>query len=102
MSNKNIYRIYQLPIGNNNIFRHYKGEVSSDDYCCVWADEFIDTAKTDEEICEDLYYRFNCDHPKGFGGHSMSVSDVIELNNESGRRVYFCDAFGFKRLDNFR
>ena len=29
---------------------------------------------------EDIYTRFNIDHPKDFKGHSLSVSDVVVLH----------------------
>lgn len=45
-------------------------------------------------ILEDLYYKFNMDHPADFRGHSMSVSDVVVLDDAA----YFCDDFGFKRV----
>ncbi len=28
---------------------------------------------------EDIYTRFNIDHPKDFRGHSLSVSDFSEI-----------------------
>ncbi len=33
---------------------------------------------------EDIYTRFNVDHPKDFKGHSLSVSDVVVLH-QNGR-----------------
>lgn len=43
---------------------------------------------------EDLFYTFNMDRPKDFKGHSMSVSDIVELNGKK----YYCDSFGFKEI----
>ena len=31
---------------------------------------------------EDIYTRFNVDHPKDFKGHSLSVSDVVVLHQD--------------------
>lgn len=52
---------------------------------------------------EDVYRKFNRDHPAGFAGHSLSVSDVVEICDDavSGLKkgFYFCDSFGFKKVD---
>lgn len=89
------FRIYQLDISNNNVFRSFRGKVRMDDYNLVWR-EFGVPCKG----LEELYVRFNTNHPKDFKGHSMSVSDVIEIVNsdtiETG--FYFCDDIGFHKL----
>lgn len=50
---------------------------------------------------EDVYRKFNIDHPEDFRGHSLSVSDVVEIYEsecaESG--FYFCDTIGFEEID---
>lgn len=48
---------------------------------------------------EEIYTRFNMDHPPGFTGHSLSMSDVVELYDESSSEYHFCDHFGFKKID---
>ena len=104
------YRIYQLPHNNNNLFRSLKKVEAVDlgDYCCVWADE-IEVEFNDEvdrtSYCEDLFMKFNCEHPKGFGGHSMSVSDIVMLHDDEGEGrtdYYYCDSVGFKKVEVFR
>ncbi len=50
---------------------------------------------------EDVLELFNLDPPDGFVGHSLSVSDVIELvkaTNYESPGFYFCDSFGFKEI----
>lgn len=99
--NKTFYRLFQLPHNHDNLFMHYdrvKDKVDIDDYCCVWADEFSSTSESDLDQCEDLYYVFNCKHPKGFGGHSMSVSDIVEIHRGDEVKRYYCDSFGFKEI----
>ncbi len=32
------------------------------------------------DYLENLFYIFNCDHPKDFTGHSLSCSDIVELD----------------------
>ena len=52
----------------------------------------------DAKDLEAIYTLCNIDHPVGYNGHSMSVGDVVEL--EDGSR-HFCDSFGFKELTDF-
>ena len=49
------------------------------------------------ETLEDLYVKFNVDHPKDFVGHSMSVGDIVVFENPD-ISVYYCDSFGFEPL----
>ena len=48
-----------------------------------------------------IYERFNINRPDDFFGHSLSVSDVIVLNNEEGRKAFYVDTFGFTELPDF-
>jgi len=41
---------------------------------------------------EELYTKFNLNHPPGYAGHSLSMSDVLELYDE-------VDRFGFQKVD---
>ena len=50
---------------------------------------------------EDLYVKFNIDHPDDFRGHSMSVSDIVALKVAGEVSCYYVDAFGFVELQNF-
>ena len=47
---------------------------------------------------EALYTKFNIDHPPGYQGHSLSMSDVLELYDENGCAFYYCDTCGFKEI----
>ena len=50
---------------------------------------------------DDIYHTFNVDHPEGYTGHSLSVSDVVHVIEsrtvEPG--FYYCEKFGFKKID---
>ncbi len=49
---------------------------------------------------EDVYCKFNVgERPTGFTGHSLSVSDIVEILDEENKGTYFCDSFGFKKID---
>ncbi len=55
--------------------------------------------KTNIEICEVIFYIFNMPRPEDFTGHSLSVSDIIELNRNGSKQFYYCDMCGFTRLN---
>ncbi|MBZ2175623.1 hypothetical protein K8M07_10285 [Schnuerera sp. xch1] len=48
---------------------------------------------------EEIYTKFNLNHPQGFTGHSLSISDVIELYDSTNSEFYYVDRFGFKEID---
>lgn len=47
---------------------------------------------------EELFSKFNLDHPLGYEGHSLSMSDVVELYDDSGSSFHYVDRFGFKDI----
>lgn len=50
-------------------------------------------------ILEKLFFTFNMEHPEGFSGHSLSVSDIVHLQpySEVGQ-YYFCASAGWRRV----
>ena len=50
---------------------------------------------------EDIYTRFNIDHPKDFKGHSLSVSDVVVLHQNGQDTAHYVDSFGYKQVPEF-
>ena len=50
---------------------------------------------------EDIYTRFNIDHPKDFKGHSLSVSDVVVLHQDGQDTAHYVDSFGYKSVPEF-
>ena len=50
---------------------------------------------------EDIYTRFNIDHPKDFKGHSLSVSDVVVLHQNGQDAAHFVDSVGFRQVPEF-
>ena len=83
---------------NSTLFRSYEdtmtlaGRVEPSIYKTVF-DGYIKA-----KDLEDVFAILNFDHPVGYNGHSMSVSDVVQINDGD---CYFCDSFGFKKLENF-
>lgn len=68
----------------------YSGQVDPSIYSKVFDGE------VECENLEEVFAKFNSDDEKpGFTGHSMSVSDVVKLDDEA----FFCDSIGFKKID---
>lgn len=58
----------------------------------------------ESSMLEGIYKIFNTSHPDGFTGHSLSVSDIVEVITSPGHPspepgFYFCDSIGFKKVD---
>ena len=49
---------------------------------------------------EDVFVLFNSGRPEDFRGHSLSVSDVVEVEDAASITpgFYFCDSIGFKEI----
>lgn len=45
----------------------------------------------DVEDVEEVYGKLQGIKPDGYKGHSLSVSDLVEMDGH----LYFCDSFGF-------
>lgn len=69
------------------------GDPSKDSYDVVY-DGNLSTNNLDEiyEIC-------NINHPADYRGHSLSMSDVVELYDENGSEFHYVNRFGFQQID---
>ena len=50
---------------------------------------------------EDIYTRFNIDHPKDVKGHSLSVSDVVVLHQNGQDTAHYVDSSGYRQVPEF-
>lgn len=48
-----------------------------------------------------IYTRFNLDHPQDFKGHSLSVSDVVVVQQGGQSTAHYVDSFGYKQVPEF-
>ena len=69
------------------------GEPSKNNYDVVFDGEL------ETNDLESIYTKFNIDHPSDFKGHSLSISDVVELYDESSSAFHYVDQFGFKSIE---
>lgn len=99
------FAIYQLKDGEET--RDYRFEpldrlravgldVQRDNYELVYS-----APLADGESLEDIYRRFNIDHPADFTGHSLSVSDIVVLRHGDTETAHYCDSFGFTEVPEF-
>ncbi len=66
------------------------GRIPSEIYECIYSGELPVTDP------EQVFVMCNCEHSEGYKGHSLSVSDVVEFQYETGeRKFFFCDSWGF-------
>lgn len=94
-------RIYQLKpdvdvmmkfIGYDEMVKQF-GEPNPDNYNVVY-DGQIET-----NDLEKIFEKFNIEHPQGFKGYNLSMSDVVELYDQCGSTFHYVDRFGFKQID---
>lgn len=109
--NKDHYRIYQLPAGEKYHGIRFTSketldkegvQLSQDDYKMVYEGNWEDISGSSAEMkLQNIFAKFNIDHPEDFKGHSLSVSDVITVGNDSIETAYYVDSFGFKEMPEF-
>ena len=64
--------------------------------------ELIYTAPlTPDTSLEDIYTRFNIDHPVDFKGHSLSVSDIVVLHRDGRDAAHYVDSIGYREVPEF-
>lgn len=74
------------------------GRINTEIYDKVYEGEIekVSTQEKDEWTMERIFKTLNTNkRPSDFKGHSLSVSDIVEL--PSGR--WFCDSMGWKQLE---
>lgn len=103
--NEPTYKIYQLKKGeeyHNLRFTRWddmpRFNLSFDrkNYDEVYGGNIADVTKFPfkEGILEDIFKKFNSDRPEDFKGRSLSVSDVVVLEDKEGSSAYFVDTVG--------
>lgn len=57
--------------------------------------DLIYEGETSELDLEEIWEKFNRSPPKGFEGHSLSISDVVELSGNGVSRFFYIDRTRF-------
>lgn len=96
-----IYQIDPDRDENNVVFLNYENLERFQDPAALRS-EIYDKVFEGEVECgtlEEVYQMFNLDHPDGYRGRSLSVSDVVEVVGEEKSTFHFCDSIGFREVD---
>ena len=95
-------KIYQINPDrdiNKVMFMPYKfvKEFDFSIYDEVWSGDEPDGC----DSLDGIFEVFNLNHPQDFKGHSLSVSDIVQIDSSDQERngYYYCDSFGWKKLD---
>lgn len=92
------FRVYQLPVEHAAKFLHldfvkkYGMMPKLEDYKVVYEGEFEPQGEYSEP--DQLYMKFQGEKPEGYKGHSISMSDVVEIDGE----YFYCDAIGWENV----
>ena len=101
------YKIYQLKVTERTksaLFMSFEAatrmicDLSMDDYSLEW-NEDLEVYQEDYDYLDFLngvFRVFNIARPRNFKGHSVSISDIIELDGT----LYYVDTFGFVEINN--
>lgn len=93
------YKIYQVdPHDCDYCFEWWswaKDRFNFKDYKLVYVGET--EVKDVNKTLEDLFTIFNIKRPVDFQGHSLSVSDIVELDG----KYYYCDNVGWTDITKF-
>ena len=53
------------------------------------------------DTAEQLFYRFNNEHPADYRHPSMGVSDIVAIKRDGKVSCHYCDSFGFTEVAGF-
>ena len=81
---------------NLDFVKRHGMEVNRADYELVYTEPL-----TEKDTLEAIYERFNIQRPADFTGHSLSVSDVVVINDGESIKACYVDSIGFAELPDF-
>lgn len=86
-------KVYQINLDRDTECRSFRGyngkKINSSIYDTVF------DGNVNANNLEDIYTIFNIDPPLDYHGRSMSVSDIVEVDN----KFFYCDNIGFANVD---
>lgn len=68
------------------------GEPNMENYETVYDGEFM------TNDLEHIFTKLNINLPPGYQGHSLSMSDVVELYDDKDNNFFYVDSFDFKEI----
>lgn len=77
-------------------------EPNRDNYTLVYSFPVLpEDLQNKSAFLEQVFEKFNTDHPKDFAGHSLSVSDVVVIQQNGELSAHYVDRAGFTELASF-
>ena len=113
---KEYFAIYQLKMDEDLHFHRFTGTslLEKDNleiqpkskYDLMYAGSMLELSKQENfkdlmDMLDYIFEVFNIDKPEDFKGHSLSVSDVIVLNDGVETKAFYVDDIGFIEIENF-
>ena len=74
--------------------------VQRDNYDLVYTAPLL-PADLKGDTAEQLFYRFNNEHPADYRHPSMSVSDIVAIKQDGKVSCHYCDSAGFTEIPGF-
>jgi len=94
-------KVYQVDVArdeNQTLFHCYDHIIATAKSIDPSIYKTVYDGQMDTQDPEEIFSELNTHPPVGYNGHTMTVSDVLELENGE---CYFCDFVGFKHLADF-
>lgn len=95
------FKIYQLNENSHEFaFRAWNAiqdKFNINNYDCKYNGNYAIDVSDDnvDDVLETIYINFNVHRPDDFNGWSLSVSDVVCINDVD---YYYVDRFGYKKI----
>ena len=100
-----IIKIHQINVGrdkNGVIFQPFNklSEMQNTSAVDTSIYDEVFNGEVDANDLNDIFRMFNIDIPDGFQGHSLSVSDIIEVTKSKTveKGAYYVDSIGFQKV----
>lgn len=109
MSNIIDYEIYQVKDNDDGHYMRYNSlanqakygyNVDISKYEQVYSGQKEESSSPFETL-ESIYTEFNISPPEDYRSYSLSVSDIVVLNENGKKKAYYCDSIGFTELPDF-
>lgn len=101
----NIYQIDEVKDENRLSFESYEKAIKTAGKIDPKIYKKVFSGKVECNNLESVFTLFNLNPPLDHQGHSLSVSDIVEVTEKSSSDnpsvgFYYCDNIGFKRIDD--
>ncbi|MCQ2596539.1 MAG: YodL domain-containing protein [Treponema sp.] len=102
------YKVFQLNDNNENRNKRFTGWDSlkrldaffdPKDYDFIYEGSIKSESSDLNSVSEEIYKKLNLNRPSDFTGHSLSVSDILIIENNGKETVMYVDDIGYKSSD---